>query len=584
MNNVWVVNKTQSPISITIMEMHRNINFAPNTPVKLPYYTGISTMKRYKGLAIIDEAKALQMIVGKRHLITRWLGIGDLLLLEPLIRKQKERYPNMPIDVFSQFPELFENNQSIDHAGKISSRADVHTIERKDYVFETHLTDYSETAASRGTKHRTDVFNEKFKLEMTAYEKEPRLYMGRSERNTSFKRVKGMRYIGVQFDASCDMRRIKNGKEIISRLLEKDDICVVVFGNKRYLECEENPRVIDLQGKTTLRKAILAINQLDGFIAGDSGLMHVALTLHVPTVCLFGAITPELRIRYYTGKYSVIAPKCAGCGDVHGGVCRKKTLECLSPRVDDVSDSLFSMIDKQDNVSQSKHCVFVVNFPKGKNEVYEASIDSTRRYAKRIGSDFYVHDTKSINISEWTPHVEKFYIAKLLERYERVLYVDCDILIKDTCENLFETYKDDAVYMLSEVDGNGVDMNKSVESLIAKHGLSGWEKSESGSYEYYNTGVILASKKHKSAFTVGSDYFTHIYEQSYLNYALMKHGIDIKKLDVRHNTMLNFHDENDGDIVHYTELKDHAGKLMAAYKSQKEGIEHERNSQIVSVA
>ncbi len=50
--------------------------------------------------------------------------------------------------------------------------------------------------------------------------------------------------------------------------------------------------LINLAGKTTLREAIYLISQCVLFISNDSGLMHIAGALNVPTVAIFGSTNP----------------------------------------------------------------------------------------------------------------------------------------------------------------------------------------------------------------------------------------------------------------------------------------------------
>ena len=48
-------------------------------------------------------------------------------------------------------------------------------------------------------------------------------------------------------------------------------------------------KLINLAGKTTLREAIYLISQCRLFISNDSGLMHIAGALNIPTIAIFGS-------------------------------------------------------------------------------------------------------------------------------------------------------------------------------------------------------------------------------------------------------------------------------------------------------
>ncbi len=51
-------------------------------------------------------------------------------------------------------------------------------------------------------------------------------------------------------------------------------------------------RLVNLAGKTDLKEAMALISRCDLFISNDSGLMHVAAALGIPTVAIFGSTNP----------------------------------------------------------------------------------------------------------------------------------------------------------------------------------------------------------------------------------------------------------------------------------------------------
>jgi len=80
----------------------------------------------------------------------------------------------------------------------------------------------------------------------------------------------------------------------------------------------KNP-FIDIAGRTNLEDAIALIARCDLFITNDSGLMHVAGALGVPTVAIFGSTNPQTT--YPLGERTVIIRRPVDCSP-----CRKK--EC----------------------------------------------------------------------------------------------------------------------------------------------------------------------------------------------------------------------------------------------------------------
>lgn len=59
---------------------------------------------------------------------------------------------------------------------------------------------------------------------------------------------------------------------------------------------------------------------------------------------------------------------------------------------------------------------------------------SLRAYARRIGAEFLSIDDSTTT----TPHWEKCQLARLLETYDRILYLDTDLIVRDDCPNLFD--------------------------------------------------------------------------------------------------------------------------------------------------
>jgi heptosyltransferase-2 len=80
------------------------------------------------------------------------------------------------------------------------------------------------------------------------------------------------------------------------RLLEQTDSLILIFGTKAdhqaaktiQQQAQDQGRIMDLTGKTDLKTAIAYIDSCDAFVTNDSGLMHVAAALDIPTAAIFG--------------------------------------------------------------------------------------------------------------------------------------------------------------------------------------------------------------------------------------------------------------------------------------------------------
>lgn len=76
--------------------------------------------------------------------------------------------------------------------------------------------------------------------------------------------------------------------------------------------------LINLAGKTTLTEAAYLISQCSLFISNDSGLMHIAGALNIPTIAIFGSTNPVTTSPL--GSQSVIIRKEVSCSP-----CLKET-------------------------------------------------------------------------------------------------------------------------------------------------------------------------------------------------------------------------------------------------------------------
>lgn len=82
----------------------------------------------------------------------------------------------------------------------------------------------------------------------------------------------------------------------------------------------------DLTGRTKLAEAMAIIKKLRLFITNDSGLMHIAAALNIPTVAIFGSTSPE-----YTGPqgdHCRVIKKYISCSPCFKQKCPQK-MECL---------------------------------------------------------------------------------------------------------------------------------------------------------------------------------------------------------------------------------------------------------------
>ena len=179
------------------------------------------------------------------------------------------------------------------------------------------------------------------------------------------------------------------------------------------------------------------------------------------------------------------------------------------------------------------------------NPMYQGALLSFQHYADKVGADLIVSKEfhYPINIENpqhtsspaWT---EKLYIKELLKEYDRVLYVDADIIITPDAENIFETYTDlETLYLFNE--GQHLERQPVIDKITNIMGpLDNWPQKNNRPV-YYNLGCMLISKE-CPLFDIATlsdlqKLCNHIkyYEQTYVNYLIHRDGL--KHVDISPN-------------------------------------------------
>jgi ADP-heptose:LPS heptosyltransferase len=346
---MWIINNGQKNIEFCDMDLHKWFYFKPGIPVQInDGRKAINIVHRFSSIEKCKNPESYFIERPLEQMIVRDAGIGDLLLLEPVIRQLKNK-GNMNISVLTRYPEVYDCHPSIYKTYKAESKSSSEGLKVNDFDSWEDLRSYSETSNTRHQKHRTDVYNEKFNLNVE--DKEPRLYFDKKEK-CLLKKRKGYRYIGISVDASHNFRKYPYKDELIDYLLNTNNKNIIVLFGEKQEKVKNHNRIMDLTGKTTIREMINYVRGLDYLIGVDSGIMHVALTLHIKTLCLFTIITPDLRLRYYTGQYKVLTTSddCIGCGNWHMRNCKKLRSNtgiapCQSIKPKDIYETMLSIDD-----------------------------------------------------------------------------------------------------------------------------------------------------------------------------------------------------------------------------------------------
>lgn len=323
---VWMVNTHTAPLDAPLFEMNppRIVHFKPRRPIPFPRSVALRFIGKYNTIKICENPETYFAEVGFNHLMIRGGGIGDIILLEPIIRqlglnKQK-------ITLATLFPELMDGHPAVTKTIKLEKIHDVPSYGENDYEIVTDLRYWSERHDKRAEWHRTDIFAQYFRMELKDFT--PKLFC--KLQTPKVRMEKGEKWIGFQWDASENHRRFPapRAREVMKHILEKDPKArLILFGGRKYVDPNGLERTVDLQGKTNLMECLSTIARLDCMVAADSGLLHAAMAMQVPTVAWFSTISAALRLKHYKGQCATIQkdPKdlpCVACGNYNFNGCK----------------------------------------------------------------------------------------------------------------------------------------------------------------------------------------------------------------------------------------------------------------------
>jgi heptosyltransferase II len=124
----------------------------------------------------------------------------------------------------------------------------------------------------------------------------------------------------------------------------------VLFGGKADRETAEQVRkqahtgMINLAGVTSLEETVYLISQCRLFVSNDSGLMHVAGALNIPTVAIFGSTNPATTSP--PGEKTILVRKEAPCSPCLKQIC-PTDFRCMTMiTVDDVVAAAKTLLNK----------------------------------------------------------------------------------------------------------------------------------------------------------------------------------------------------------------------------------------------
>jgi lipopolysaccharide biosynthesis glycosyltransferase len=139
---------------------------------------------------------------------------------------------------------------------------------------------------------------------------------------------------------------------------------------------------------------------------------------------------------------------------------------------------------------------------------------SLRDYAYRMGSDFEVIDDRKLN-DTYQEFWEKLRMREYLDDYERVLFMDSDIIVHPKCPSIFELVPTDCLGMTNEnhlqcTTGKDSELNYFCKRVGIP--MPDWDG------RYFNIGVVCFGQAHREIFSDPPTMITAAFpEQDWVN-------------------------------------------------------------------
>ncbi|MFA5340314.1 MAG: glycosyltransferase family 9 protein [Clostridia bacterium] len=154
-------------------------------------------------------------------------------------------------------------------------------------------------------------------------------------------------------------------------------------------------------------------------------------------------------------------------------------------------------------------------------------------YADKCDADLIIlNDVSQVPTAHWL----KFCCYDLLKKeYDRIAYIDADIIIRDDAPSLFDIVPENEFGIFNE--GEFTPRNICIHEVMKVYQIEGFRYDGT---TYYNTGVFVCSRRHRHIFKIVEEVKqlrNSFGEQTFLNMKIMLSGEKIFKLHYKFNRM-----------------------------------------------
>jgi hypothetical protein len=153
-----------------------------------------------------------------------------------------------------------------------------------------------------------------------------------------------------------------------------------------------------------------------------------------------------------------------------------------------------------------------------------------RAYAERIGAEFIVW--RDVSRYQY-PEYKKMEIGDLLGTYDRVLYIDTDVIVRPDAPDIFDVVPADHLGILEE--SKYFDRQTTTVQFMTKVGYD----ARDWNGKYYNAGIYVCSRCHRELFVMPPREFDHFRDQSWFNTLIADRKVKVFPLPHRFNRIVS---------------------------------------------
>lgn len=217
-------------------------------------------------------------------------GIGDVLLLTPVLRQIKRSRPNCKLVVYCLNPQRYEilvRNPNIDILKVVSLLDRLLYLTR---MIEGKFTDYGKLMPNTFYSHNAShIIGEMLGVGLS--ETDIEIFLSPEEEERGRQSVAGLKYpVAMGITGACSPNKnwpLERWNALVRSMPEVSFIQLGLPGESLV------DGAIDMRG-LPLRESFARLKFARAFIGVDSGLAHAAAGLRVPAIVLFGPSNPEM--------------------------------------------------------------------------------------------------------------------------------------------------------------------------------------------------------------------------------------------------------------------------------------------------